>query len=396
MAEQSWFTLGTEARLIVGSPEQPTKVTNAGASTIGRKATADVTISDNALTTGNSVSIESAQWFVSAASSKIMMERGDAPSKVGSFRTPDIFTQSGPPVSGTSYGTAVGQVDNGGLLLDNTSGNLYVNENTAASPYWTPVSFAQPGILGGIVDQHVGAGVPVGSTAAGVVGQGVRVFGQGIEEAADSGFIGAADAAGVAGSPVNVLHVTDEVVHLTALGLNTGMMTPATNGTLAVECTWTDNANITTSSVFCGFVGEAVDLMDPAISGTTTVATFNIDSVCGWYSDSSMTDVNGGFAVSEKGNVGGTQTGLVTVVDRAAAATYQTIRVEVMTDGRAILFANKAEVGIIPGATAANTHSATEVACVPATALVPVFYVENATTTTRTANVKSFKAWATR
>lgn len=396
MPSTDTFVLGTEARLISASPENPKRILNAGASTIGRKATNDVTISDNALTTGQSYTAESAFWYVSAASSRIFVFDAGVAVSGGSYRSPDIYTHSGAPVSGTSYGNPVGQVDNGGLLLDSTNGNLYVNENTLESPYWTPISFTQPGINGVIVDQPVGPGVPLAGTTADIVGHGVRVFGQGIEVNDDSGFIGAADGAGVAGSSYNVMHVTNETLHLTALGANTGMYTPAANGTLAVECTWTDNADILTSSVFLGFVGEAVDLMDPAVSGATTTATFNIDSVCGWYSDSSMTDANGGFMVSEKANTAGTQTSLVTTVDRAAAATYQTLRVEVATDGRAILFANKAEVGIIPGATGAGAHSASTVACVPATALVPVFYIENATTTTRTANVKSFKAWGTR
>jgi len=69
-----FFTLGTEARLIVGSPENPQRVINRGASNVGRNTTSAVVVTDNALTTGQSVTITSAQWFVSAASSGIMVE----------------------------------------------------------------------------------------------------------------------------------------------------------------------------------------------------------------------------------------------------------------------------------------------------------------------------------
>ena len=135
--------------------------------------------------------------------------------------------------------------------------------------------------------------------------------------------------------------------------------------------------------------------MDPPVTGATTTATFAIDTVFGWYSDSSMTDINGGFMVCEKANLAGTQTSLVTTTDRAAFGTYQQLRVEVDTAGHAILFSNKAEVGIIPGASGAGAH-ASAIAAVPATLISPVFYVENSTTTTRTANVKSFYSFATR
>ena len=390
-----FFTLGTEARYIAASPDSPKTVINRGASNVGRKATSDVTASDNALTTGQSVTIEAGAFFVSAASSGILVKSEEAAVTGGSFRSPDIYTHSGSPISGTTYGNPTGKVDNGGLLLDNTSGNLYVNENTAASPYWTPVSFDQPGLFGAIVDKNVGTGAPLAGTTADVVGNGVRVFGQGIEVADDSGFVGGG-ASGTEGSEFNVMHVTNEASHLTALGTQGGIMQPDTHGTMVVECTWTDVADILTSSVFLGFIGAAADALDPVVTGATTVATIVLDDLCGWYSDSSMTDANGGFIISEKADAGGTQTGLVTTVDRQAAGTYQQLRVEVATDGRAILFNNKAEAGIIPGVTGANTHSATEVAADPTEEYSPVFYIENSTTVTRTANVKSFKTWATR
>jgi hypothetical protein len=387
------WTLGTTAVQIPASAESPTKITNGGASDVGRNTTSAVVSTDNALAAGASYTAEAPFWYVSAASSKLIIERY-ATATAGAFRSPDIWTHSGPPKSGTTYGAPFG-VDNGGLLLDQVNGNLYVNENTAASPYWTPVSFDQPGILGGIVNKNIGNTAPLALTTAQTVGNGIRLFGLGVEEADDSGFVGAVT--GVTGSEINVLHVTNEAGKIAALGSQATIGTPASNGTMVVDIIYTDVADILTSSVFLGFIGgTTADNMGPPISGATTVATFGVDVVFGWYSDSSMTDANGGFLVCEKANLAGTQTGLVTTTDRAAAATYQQLRVEVHTDGRAVFFANKAQAGIIPGATGAGAHDATVVAATPSTALSPLFYIENTTTVTRTANVKSFAHWATR
>lgn len=395
MPEQNFWTLGTTAKYVSASPEQPVTIHNGGASTIGRNSTSAVVSTDNSLTSGQSVTIETGAWFISAASSHIIESRADAPASPGSFRGRDLYTFSGSPVSGTSaYATGVGQVDNGGLALDNTSGNLYVNEGTLASPYWTPASYDQPGLFSAYLRNSVGAGVPLaGTDAEAYVGNGVRVFGQGLEVADDAGFIGGT---GVEGAEFNVMHVTNEVSHLTALGTQAGIYQPDTHGTLAVDVTFCDNADILTSSVFCGFIGTAASALDPVVTGATTVATFAIDDLAGLYSDSSMTDANGTYGVAEKSNEAGTQVGCTSIVDRAAAGTYQRWRVEVTTDGTAICFANKAQIGVISGPNGtANEHSATETALDADEEVSPVFYIENATTTTRTANIKQFSTWAT-
>ena len=382
-----FWTLEDVPVLIPASSEQPKKITNRGASNVGRNTTSAVVKTDNALTTGQSYFAEDAFWYVSAGVSGILVEDyADASSK-----SPNVYIHAGPPVSGTSFGSPVGVVDAGGILLDSTNGNLYVNEGTQTSPYWTPLSMEQPGLFSAYVQNSVGLGVPLANTnAEEYVAKGVRVFGQGLEVNDDSGFVGGT---GVEGAEFNVMHVTNEASHLTALGTQAGIYQPDTHGTLAVDVTWADVADIATSSVFLGFIGTAASALDPVVTGATTTATFQIDDLAGWYSDSSMTDVNGGFLVSEKSDTSGTQTGLTTVVDRAAAGTYQRLRVEVTTAGQAIVFANRAEVGVIPGATDTNTHAAGENALDVDEEVSPVFYVENSTTTTRTANVKQFSTW---
>ena len=399
MPSTDTFVLGTEARLIAASPESPKRILNAGASTIGRNTSSAVVSTDNSLTTGQSYTAESAFWYVSAASSRIFVFDAGAPVSAGSFRSPDLYTLSGPPVSGTSsYATAVGQVDNGGLLLDNTSGNLYVNEGTLASPYWTPAGYDQPGLFSAYVRNSVGATgpqtVPLASDyTEGYVGKGVRVFGLGLVETDDSGFVGGT---GVEGAEFNVMHVTNEAGKLTALGTQAGIYQPDTHGTLAVDVTFTDVTDILTSSVFFGFIGTAASDLNPVASGATTTTTFLIDDLAGLYSDSSMTDANGVFGVAEKSNEAGTQVDCTAIVDRQAAGTYQRWRVEVTTDGTAIAFANKAQIGVIAGPNGtANEHSASETSLDANEEVSPVFYIENTTTVTRTANVKQFSTWAT-
>jgi len=281
-------------------------------------------------------------------------------------------------------------------LLDSNSGVVYVNEGTSASPYYTPASFHQPNLFG-VTDDFRGlaAGKAIAATGASLtLSSGLRVFGQGVEVNGDAGFIAGAGVEGQAA--VGTLHVTNEVSHLTALGTDAGIMQPDQHGTLVIDVEFTDDADILTSSLFLGFIGTAANALDPAVTGATTTATFAQDDLAGMYSDSSMSDVNGTFLVSEKDNTGGTQTSLTSVVDRAAAATYQRWRVEVDSSGVATAFAAKLSVGVIPGTTGANTHAATESSLNPAEEVSPVFYVENSTATTRTATIKRFSAWATK
>lgn len=316
------------------------------------------------------------------------------------FRTSDtnqgeILANAGPPASGTS-GTGAGVVNPGALCVDGSNGVVYFNEGTRGSPYWTPTSFHQSGIFGVYDDfRGLGAGKALADTAAtATLASGLRVFGQGIEVNGDSGLVAGAGVEGQAA--LGVLHVTDEVSHLSAIGTDAGIMQPDQHERLVVDVEFTDNVDILTSSVFLGFVGTAANALDPALTGATTVATFVQDDLCGLYSDSSMTDVDGVFAVAEKSNVGGTQTGLTAVADRAAAGTYQRWRIEVGSTGIATAFVNKVQVATIPGATGANTHSTSTSTLDADEEVSPVFYVENSTTTTRTANIKRFAAWGSR
>lgn len=388
------FVLGTEARLISASPENPKRIYNAGASAIGRNTTSAVVSSDNQITTGQSYEATSAFWYVSAASSRIFVFDQGGQITGGSIRTPDVYTLSGPPVSGLSRGVpGPGKVDAGGLLLDTVNGNLYVNEGTLAAPYFTPVSYDQPGLIGWTLGKRGVGPVPaLADTSASYVlpSSGIRLFGQGKEQGTDTGI---ATGAAYEGGVLSTLHVTNEDQHLTALGTAAGIFQPDTHGTMAVDVEFTDVADILTSAVYLGFIGTAADALDPVVTGATTTGTLVLDDLAGMFADSNFTDVNGIMMVSEKSNLAGTKTGLTAVADRPAAGTYSRWRVEVDSSGYAICFFNKAEVGVIEGATGAGAHASTTSSLDADEEVSPVFYVQNRTTTTRTASIKTFDTW---
>lgn len=68
-----FFTLGTEARLIVADTDSPKKIwVNGG--TVGRNTSSAVVSTDNSITDGTSYTATASYWYVSASSSKIMVQ----------------------------------------------------------------------------------------------------------------------------------------------------------------------------------------------------------------------------------------------------------------------------------------------------------------------------------
>lgn len=73
------FQIGTTARYIAADPTQQKTITNLLGGTIYYKATSDVDAEDTAVTKGNSVTITAGQYFISASTSKILIEDVPAP-----------------------------------------------------------------------------------------------------------------------------------------------------------------------------------------------------------------------------------------------------------------------------------------------------------------------------
>lgn len=69
-----FFTLGTSARFINADTDNQKKVRNGGPSSIYYKATSDVSASDTEVASGASVEITASQYFISAASSSVIVE----------------------------------------------------------------------------------------------------------------------------------------------------------------------------------------------------------------------------------------------------------------------------------------------------------------------------------
>lgn len=322
----------------------------------------------------------------------------DAPAVVLRNKDNDTFGgfigSAGPPQSGTS-GTGAGHAVKGCLCVDGNNGVAFINEGTQVSPYWSPISYDSPGLFGINTDFRDRVGEPVANTDAEeiLVGNGLRIFGQGLEQAADSGVV--VQAAGEGGS-VGRISTTDEAAHVIALGMEAGTMQPDQHQLLVVEAEFSHVSAITDRATFIGFVGTAADALDPAVTGATTTATLVQNDLAGLFQDSGFTDADGLMAVSEKSNTAGTQTSLSASATLAAAGTFQRMRVEVDADGTARAFVDKEQVATIPGATGANTHSATETALDADEEVSPVLYLESNAAAIKSMDVRRFATWAYR
>ena len=304
------------------------------------------------------------------------------------------------PLSGTS-GTLAGSFSAGpgSTYMDKTTGVMYVNEGTKASPYWSPVSFNQPGLLG-VYEDFRGPdihGIAI-ATAETKGASGVRVFGgggattQGIQNT-DSGVLKGTD---VEGSNVGIMRTTNEDEAVVALGMGgaVAQLVPEDHGPLVIDILWSQLTNILTRRLFVGFAGEAADAMDPLFTSATTVITFSAagsegDDMAGVVMDDGLTANDGLFLMHVKADAAATIATTAPGVDLAtvlaAAGTYQRMRVEVDLLGGVTVFINKVQVGSIAAA------------LTPATAVIPVAMLAVETgTTILNATVKQFMAYGKR
>lgn len=294
------------------------------------------------------------------------------------------FQNAGAPSSGTS-GTLAGFAPAGAFLQDTANGVLYVNEGTAASPYWTPAGLDQWPLFGVHSDWRDGVGKALADTAAAVIlaASGVRVFGQGVAET-DAGLV--VQAAGEGGSAAR-LTTTDEAAHTIAIGMAAGVMQPDQHQLLVVEAELTNVSAITNRALFLGFLGAAADALDPAVTGSGTDATLVQDDLAGLFFDTGLTDGDRLFGVHNKSNEAATQDLSAdgdTSTDIAAAATYQRLRVEITAAGAMTAFVDKVQVY----SQAAALDADEEVA--------PVLYLEANSAANASIDVRRFAAWAYR
>jgi hypothetical protein len=309
-----------------------------------------------------------------------------------------VLPISGFPVSGTA-GTGAGVYAAPGCLIRDTgSGVIFVNEGTLASPYWTPVSFNQQGLVGLNTDWNGASGRAGSATTDNSIDtNGVKYFGQGIE-------VNDADTAMTVsypiGGPLLTFGTTNEANHSSSLGLGgtAGLWKPGTNGTMVVDIVFTAITDILTRAFILGFQGDAngaqEEALDPILTGSTTTLTFSAvgsagDNLAGLIMDSRLTAASSLFAFFHKADAAASQTTTAAACDVAstipAAATYCRLRVEIDSLGNMYCFKDKALI-----ATKALALTA-------ATAHKPVFQMVNTTTTASLqCGIRRFGAWAKR
>lgn len=306
-----------------------------------------------------------------------------------------IFSGSGFPKSGTS-GTGVDAhgegAPTGSIYVDKTTGVAFVNEGSVTSPYWSPLSANQRGLLCWRDDFSHGQGIAIADTATSfVMPSGVRVSGQGLAET-DSGFVISATEAGYVGTATT----TDEDLHAIVLSPSplagtVALMQPDQNDVCVVDVICAQSSAITARRQFIGFSANATIALDPLLTGATTTITLAdtiSDDIAGLYFDAGLTDADRYYGVTDKGNTSATlDVSAVsdTGVDQAAAGTYQRFRVEVDSDGGVRMFIDKALVAT----KAAGTLDTDE-------EIHPVWQMSAAAAAVKTALVKSFAAWGKR
>lgn len=308
--------------------------------------------------------------------------------RLGLFGGGQMISGTTAPKSGTS-GTPKGARAGSIYRYVSAAGAVdYVNEGTKTAPYWTPINFLQPALLGVYEDFRGPDPKPIADTTASLnAASGLRSFGQGVAEI-DSGVLKGTD---VEGSHVGVMRTTNEDEHVVAIGMGTSvaMLQPDTHGPLVVDITWSQLTDILTRRIFVGFLGAVADALDPPATGATTVITLVQDDMAGFFMDSNLTDADGLFLAHNKSDAAATIATTATGVDisqsLAAAGTYQRMRIEIDASGNMVAFINKTQVGSITAALDADEE------CMP----VALLAVEQGTTILN-ATVKSFMAWGFR
>ena len=397
---------GAKASYIPVQSGQTVVVSNSG-NTLYYDNASSVTSSSNDgnIASGASAEFTSPQYVICATgvSTQVQVQGLEAYSAISSpTQSSTVLSASAGPYSGTAVlgGTGAGSVDAGALFVNTTTGNLYINEGSTASPYWTPINFQQTNLLGVYEDfrsiaEELLYGGAVAITDTGTVGRlasGARIGGLGLAEA-DSGI---APGTMVAGSHVARITATAADAKGVFLGGDVvAQYKPANAGPMCVDVELTSVTNIADRSLFVGFVSALADNAAPPVVGATVTLTLGPNEVTGIALDTGMTDSDALFLANEKANAAGTQTTLTNSGTLPVAATYTRLRTEIRPDGSAVGFQDKAAIGLIPGASGAGAHTSA-IAAVTTTALIPAMFFGSKTAATKIIDVKRYAHWGTR
>ena len=291
------------------------------------------------------------------------------------------------PISGGD-GSGASFAGPGSTCVDNSTGIVYVNENTAALPVWTPITFDQPNLMGYRWGATGVTPKAASNTAATLTAApGIRVFGEGITETDSGVTLGTT----VEGSHVAGLITTDEAAHNACIGYQDATVAwqPDTHGGMVIDAIISMESAITLRQMFIGFLGTAADALATPATGSTTTITLVQDDMVGMMMDVGLTDSDGIFACHNKSNAAANQattdTGIDLSTTLAAAATYQRFRVEVSADGDTRFLIDNALVG-----------SRIAIALDVDEEVTPVFLLGSTSAATKQVNIKQIMMWISR
>jgi hypothetical protein len=305
-----------------------------------------------------------------------------------SIAVPSAFnfplSAAGEPISG-SAGTGIGVADGGAQYIDTDRKVTYYNETNASSPFWTPHDLAyHPNLLAFVTDFRDGVGKALDDAAASLLLPcGVRVHGQGIEEA-DSGMVVSWPEGGARAT----LTVTNEDAHGIALSAAAALngapaIQPDREGPLVVEALLRIDTALTLRRLFLGFLGTVPEALDPPATGATTTITLVQDDMAGLFFDAGLTAATMFCAIRNKSDAAASQTVAATStgVVCPAADTAFWLRVEIGRDGTMYCFINKVLVATVAGALDVDEEVA------------PVLYLGSTSAATKAMSVHRFAAW---
>lgn len=197
------------------------------------------------------------------------------------------------------------------LLYCTTSKSFFKNEGTLASPYWTPVSIQDRGIVGAVSNWGGNAYVRQlalsDTTLLNDLGDGIKVAGVGLAET-DSGLAITADELGY------VARMTSSATDAKMVSLNPSgvlpIFQPDTHGPFVVEADFTNVTALTARSLFVGFTGSNINANTPPVTAVTATVSFTAtmgDDVAGILMDSRLTLASTLMCPHDKSNTNATQ-----------------------------------------------------------------------------------------
>lgn len=262
-----------------------------------------------------------------------------------------VYAGAGAPRSGPD-GTGAGFLGLGALYRDKERGTVWFNEGTIVSPYWTPISPNQPGLVAVGARHFEGSSEHLAAataTSAKISPSGLTVLGDGVHETDSSALVQVTEAGGVC--PIR-LTTSDAVGDLAGLAMSVlagaGVFQPDENKFGIIDATVRHVSAITGRIGFTGFVGLApVGLTDVATIATTVITLVD-DDLFGVMFDASAGDADRLYVAHNKSNEAADQTttdgSRDTGVNIPAAGTKQRQRVEVDEDGHGRVFLDKVQV----------------------------------------------------